>query len=71
MEGYGIALKKQVNFPIDMGADPRRHNETWRPWMHSDQLMYAYHSAASSISAVAIYAHLAMASLFVVVKMII
>ncbi|XP_012275486.1 arylsulfatase B [Orussus abietinus] len=65
LEKYGNVLMKQAKLPIDWMANPRGKNNTWEPWLNPGAMLYAYASAATAISTLAVCAHLGMALLIV------
>lgn len=59
---YRNTLIPQLVMPVDENANPRYHNYTWEPWIHTEYRdTYNYYpSAASAIGTFAVCAHVAL-----------
>lgn len=49
LEHYGRIIKRQINIPVDWQADPRKTNNTWEPWLISNEIIL-YNSATQLAS---------------------
>ncbi|XP_011881604.1 PREDICTED: arylsulfatase B-like [Vollenhovia emeryi] len=67
LEQYGRNVTVQLKPPVDWLADPRRTNNTWEPWIPSDDTFYLY-NAAAQLAGLTCYIHIGLVLVAVVCK---
>ncbi|XP_025995487.2 LOW QUALITY PROTEIN: arylsulfatase B [Solenopsis invicta] len=69
LEHYGHYVRMQVKTPVDwFHADPRRTNNTWEPWLPTDNTYYPYYNTAVQLAGLAYYLHIGIVLVTVVCK---
>lgn len=69
LEKYGRNVTVQMKPSVDWLADPRRTNNTWEPWIPSNDIFHSYqYNAAVQLAGLAYYLHIGIVLMAVVYK---